>query len=62
MTGSRNATPDPRPDPTPFLLGDEPDALVVERVGAKAATLAELRRAGFRVPPGVAVPIDAFAP
>ena len=34
----------------------------IGRAGPKATTLAELRRAGFPVPPGFVIPIDAFEP
>lgn len=50
------------PDNAPLVLPDHLDATDPGRVGAKAAVLAELRLAGFPVPPGVSVPVDAFNP
>lgn len=50
------------PDHTPLVLADDRDATDADRVGAKAAVLAELRLAGFPVLPGVSIPVDAFMP
>ena len=50
------------PDRTPLVLADHLSATDAGRVGAKAAALSRLRLAGFPVPPGVSVPVDAFAP
>lgn len=50
------------PDHAPLVLADDRGATNAARVGAKAAVLAELRLAGFPVPPGVSVPVDAFDP
>lgn len=55
-------SPESAPDPHPFILVDDPDATDAARVGVKAATLAELRLAGFPVPPGVTVPVGSFDP
>lgn len=39
---------------------DAPNALDIERVGGKAATLARLRRAGLPVPDGICLTADAY--
>ncbi|MFE5671239.1 PEP/pyruvate-binding domain-containing protein [Agromyces sp. NPDC056523] len=49
-------------DRTPLVGSGDRGSTDPGRVGAKAAVLAELRLAGFPVPHGVSVPVDAFDP